>query len=113
MAEKQRGDRFNLGKTKWGLVPFEALGPMVDVLEFGAKKYAPYNWMKGISYVETCESLLRHTHSFMSGEDNDQESGLPHVGHMLCNCLFLSWMSLHRKDMDDRVDLKQFYDRGN
>jgi len=96
------GDRYNTGKTRWSLVSWKALIPMVEVLEFGAKKYAPFNWQKGLKYTEICESLLRHTHAFLEGEDNDSESKLSHVGHIGCNFLFLSYMFLFRKDMDDR-----------
>jgi hypothetical protein len=82
---------------------------MVEVLEFGAKKYAPFNWQKGLKYTEICESLLRHTHAFLEGEDNDNESKLSHVGHIGCNFLFLSYMFLFRKDMDDRhkIDINE------
>ena len=44
MSEKAL--RHNTGKLKWGLVDFKSLEPMVEVLEFGAKKYAPFNWQK-------------------------------------------------------------------
>ncbi len=104
----QQGDRKNQGKLKWSLVPQSALIPMVRVLEFGAQKYAPYNWMKGLSITETCESLKRHLDSFLEGEDIDPESGISHIGHIQCNALFLSWMLQNRPDLDDRVDLEQF-----
>lgn len=97
-----KGDRFNEGKLKWGLVSFEALRPMVEVLEFGANKYSSWNWTKGLKYTEICESLLRHIYSFLSREDEDKESKLYHVGHILCNAMFLSYMFLFKKDMDDR-----------
>lgn len=96
------GDRFNTGKLKWGLVSWKALAPMVQVLEFGAKKYDDWNWTKGLKYTEVCESLLRHVHAFMQGENNDPESKLTHVGHILCNAMFLSYMFLFKKVMDDR-----------
>lgn len=96
------GDRYNEGKPKWSLVSWKALIPMVQVLEFGAKKYSSWNWTKGLKYTEVCESLLRHVHAFLEGEDNDPESKLSHVGHILCNGMFLSYMFLFRKDMDDR-----------
>ena len=54
---KELGNRFNEGKPKWSYVPQSALIPMVRVLEYGVKKYAPYNWTKGLSITETCESL--------------------------------------------------------
>ena len=97
------GDRFNEGKPRWSLVPQSALIPMVKVLEFGARKYGDYNWSKGLSIRETCESLKRHLDAFMEGEDNDPESGISHIGHIQCNALFLSWMMKNRPDLDDRV----------
>jgi hypothetical protein len=100
--KQDKGLRYNTGKTRWSLVHWKSLVPMVEVLEFGAKKYAPYNWMKGLNYTEICESLLRHTHAFLEGEDDDPESKLSHVGHILCNGLFLSYMYLFRKEFDDR-----------
>lgn len=96
------GLRYNKGKIKWGLVPFKALEPMVRVLEFGAGKYEPFNWAKGLSYVEVCESLQRHLYSFMNGEDNDKESKIHHIGHILCNAMFLSYMVITNKGTDDR-----------
>ena len=102
------GDRKNQGKPRWSLVPQSALIPMVRVLEFGANKYAPYNWTKGLSIVETCESLKRHLDAFMEGEDVDPESLISHIGHIQCNALFLAWMLENRPELDDRIDLKQF-----
>jgi hypothetical protein len=98
----ENGKRFNQGKLRWGLVPFSALSPMVRVLEFGAEKYDDHNWKKGLTRVEICESLLRHLYAYMEGEDNDQESGLPHIGHIQCNALFLSYMAEKRPDLDNR-----------
>jgi len=96
------GLRYNTGKLKWGLVSWKALEPMVRVLMFGAEKYDEHNWKGGLKYTEVCESLQRHINSFIDGEDNDPESKLTHVGHVLCNAMFLSYMFLFRKDMDDR-----------
>lgn len=96
------GMRFNKGKPRWGLVPQSALLPMVEVLEFGANKYDAWNWTKGLSVVEICESMKRHLDAFMEGEDNDKESGISHVGHIQCNALFLSWMLKNKPEFDDR-----------
>ena len=100
-----KGLRFNDSKPKWSLVPQTALIPMVRVLEFGAAKYAPYNWMKGLSVTEICESLKRHLDAFMEGEDTDPESGISHIGHIQCNALFISYMMKKRPDLDDRIKL--------
>lgn len=61
-----------------------------------------WNWTKGLSWTECTESLLRHTHAFLGGEDHDKESKLHHIGHMMCNVLFLSYMILTGKGTDDR-----------
>ena len=60
------------------------------------------HWKKGLKYTEICESLQRHLNAFLDREDDDQESKLAHVGHICCNAMFLSYMFLFRKDMDDR-----------
>ncbi|AGO48946.1 dATP / dGTP pyrophosphohydrolase [Cellulophaga phage phi14:2] len=100
------GLRENDGKLKWSLVSWKALEPMVRVLMFGAQKYESWNWSKGLKYTEVCESLQRHLNAFIQGENNDLESKLEHVGHILCNAMFLSYMFLFRKDMDDRYNDK-------
>lgn len=84
-------DRKNEGKKKWSLVHFESLHPMVDVLEFGAKKYSPDNWKKGLNKKEILESMMRHLAALMDGEEYDPESGLPHVGHIQCNAMFYEY----------------------
>ena len=96
------GDRFNQGKLKWSLVDFESLEDMVEVLEYGAKKYSAHNWKRGLKTTEVCESLMRHLFAYLNGEDNDPESGCSHVGHIQCNAMFLAYMMNHRPDLDDR-----------
>jgi hypothetical protein len=100
--KSDQGDRFNDGKANWGLVDWDALLPMVKVLEYGCIKYDTNNWKKGIPYVSTMESMLRHVYSFMNGEDIDPESGEAHVGHILCNAMFLSYYYQYKKEFDDR-----------
>ena len=80
------------GKPDWSLVPFEALEGMVKVLEFGAQKYAGWNWTTngGFPYTRVLRSCLRHVFAYMRGEDNDPESGLSHIHHAMCNLLFIS-----------------------
>lgn len=102
------GDRFNQGKPKWSFVDFNSLEDMVRVLEYGANKYSKDNWKKGLPYTEISESLIRHLISFLNGEDNDDESGISHVGHIMCNAMFLSYMYKNRKDLDDRPKNKNY-----
>ena len=101
----ETGYRYNEGKAEWGLVDWEVTEDMVKVLEFGKKKYAAWNWAKGLFYVSIIESLLRHTFAILKGENNDSDSGLPHYAHIMCNAMFLGRMMKSRPDLDDREDL--------
>ena len=103
----ESGLRYNEGKPQWGLVDFDSLISMVRVLEYGKEKYDAHNWKKGLSYVSTIESMLRHIFSFLKGEDIDPESGLPHTGHIMCNAMFLDYYYNNKKNMDDRYEEKK------
>lgn len=98
-----KGSRYNNGKLKWSYVYWPAIEPMVRVLMFGAQKYAPDNWKKGLPMTEIMESCLRHIFAFLQGEDRDPESGEHHLGHAMCNIMFALYMYMQRPDMDDRV----------
>jgi len=89
--------RFNEGKPKWTLVHFNSLIPLVRVLEYGAKKYAPYNWQKPMSRMDILDSMQRHMAKLIDGEENDDESGLPHIGHILANAMFYSYHVTNKK----------------
>lgn len=101
--EKGAARRFNEGKRQWDLVDFKSLEPMVEVLEFGSKKYAAHEWQKGQNTILICNSLMRHLMAFMNGEDNDPESKLSHIGHIQCNAMFLNYMLREKKELDDRA----------
>lgn len=98
---KSTGDRFNKGKPQWSLLDYPSLVSCVRVLEFGSKKYSRDNWKKGLKVRETAESLLRHLYAMLDGEELDPESGLPHIGHVMCNAMFMSYMIKHRPDLND------------
>jgi len=97
-----KAKRFNKNKLNWSLTSMVALEPMIKVLMFGATKYSPNNWKKGMNYTTIYDSMQRHLNSFMSGEDIDPESKLHHIGHILCNSMFLSWMIVFKPELDDR-----------
>ena len=82
--------RFNQGKPRLSLVSFLAMTGLARVLEFGAIKYAPWNWTKGMPVDQVLDCLLRHTAAIQRGEELDPESGLPHIDHLQCNAMFLS-----------------------
>lgn len=100
----QQGLRFNQGKPR---LFFNSLGKEVQegeaaVWTKGAEKYAPGNWLKGMSWSASSDSILRHLTAFLNGEDIDRETGLPHVDHLVCCAKILSNSFHTRKDLDDR-----------
>jgi len=72
------------------------------VYGFGARKYDPSNYRKGYEWSKSFSAMMRHALAFWSGEDNDPESGLPHMAHAAWHCLtMISFMREHRQ-FDDR-----------
>ena len=109
---KQQALRYNEGKLKWSLVDWKSLEPMVRVLEMGAQKYAPYNWAKGMPVTEVSESLLRHMFAYLDGELDDKESKIQHLGHVMCNCMFLIHIMREKPEFDDRTIINKKNDNG-
>ena len=60
------------------------------------------NWKLGgsnMTLLKLLSSLMRHLVAFMSGQDNDDESKLPHIGHMMCNLMFIGYhWNNHKKN---------------
>jgi len=99
--------RSNDGKTEltYLLDAPNACNGVCQVFMFGAKKYERNNWRRGMPYKMVADSLLRHLSAFLSGENNDPESQLPHVDHMLCNAMFLAEYYRSRPEYDDRFGM--------
>ena len=80
-------------------VPMWALHGVARVFEYGGKKYAPGNWIKAsdeervdLALEDYLSAALRHWSAIQGGGDwgaLDDESGLPHVDHLLCSLIML------------------------
>ena len=90
------------GKPPMGLLPWPALWDVARVLAFGAKKYAAHNWKKGMDWSRMYDAALRHLSAFIEGENDDPESGLPHLAHANCCLLFLATYEKMGWGIDDR-----------
>lgn len=82
----------------------EAMDCMTDVLEFGAQKYAAWNWIKGMPHSRVVGSALRHIVEIANGNYTDEESGLTQLGHLCCNMLFLKYFVELHPHLDDRCE---------
>ncbi|HDR9868533.1 TPA: hypothetical protein QDE31_37420 [Burkholderia cenocepacia] len=73
------------------------------VFEYGKRKYAAWNWAKGMPWSAPIACAARHlVYGILAGEDNDVESGLPHRGHFLCNIVMLLTYIRTYPEGDDR-----------
>lgn len=90
-AEQSGAMREKRDAIPYDLVPFQEITEAyARVAEFGARKYAAWNWSLGLKRVQLCGSLLRHVFAYIRGEDRDKESGLLHTDHILWNAAALS-----------------------
>ncbi len=104
------GARYNTGKTPFRFIPLDALEDAARVFEYGAEKYADWNWAKGMDWSVPYECALRHLDAWYRGEDIDAESGLPHIGHIMCNMIMLAHFAKYYKEGDDRPPSELFYE---
>lgn len=59
------------------------------VFEYGKRKYAAWNWAKGMPWSVPLACAARHLLAMIRGESTDPESGEPHRGHVFCNVVML------------------------
>lgn len=75
-------DRLGVKKVPLHLVPPASV--IYEALAFGqgAEKYGAYNWReKEVRATVYISAALRHIYAWFDGEENDHQSGLPHLGH--------------------------------
>ncbi len=85
-----QGVKYDNGKPQWSLLPFKALGQVVEVLTYGARKYSPDNWKKvPDARRRYTDAGFRHFTAYASGETHDPETGKHHLAHAICCMLYL------------------------
>ena len=86
------GVKYDSGKLQWTLLPFRAINEVLEVLAFGAKKYAADNW-KIVPEARTryVDAAFRHLTEWHLKEKIDGETGKSHLAHAICCLLFLLW----------------------
>lgn len=102
--------KFDEGKPKLGLIPPEALVEIARVFEFGAAKYGVNNWRvdgDNTSWISTYSSIQRHLNAWLSGEDNDPESGRPHLAHAATQIFIQMIHQMENPQCDDRYKGKK------
>lgn len=100
--ELVQGHKDDQGKDPWSLAPFDAFSAIVKVLRFGAEKYAPRNWEKGMLWSRPFDALMRHLTAWWDGEKKDADTGYSHLWHAGCCIVFLIAYEIRGVGQDDR-----------
>lgn len=90
------------GKPPLGSLPWKALREVAMVQAYGAKKYEPYNWKRGMESTRNASCAIRHIADYLDGNDKDHESGRHALAHAACRILFLLENIIDDTVKDDR-----------
>ncbi len=102
IAAEARGNKHDAGKLPLHLLPTDALEAITEILDFGAKKYAPRNWEKGLDWSRVYRAAIGHLFKWWAGAGLDEETGKSHLWHAGCCVLFLISYELRGVGKDDR-----------
>jgi hypothetical protein len=86
------GMKFDDGKLPYHLVDPFAIAWLAGILAYGAAKYAPENWRLVDNANDRYYSALkRHLEAWRTGEQDDEENGMPHLSAvMFCSMCLLA-----------------------
>lgn len=95
---QELGNKHDQGKLLFGCFTqglASVIKGVVAVLTYGAMKYKRDSWQQVPNARERyMDALDRHLNSMNMGEIKDQESGLPHIFHVICNAMFVAHFDL-------------------
>lgn len=91
------GIKHDDGKLRYDLIPSEALEALAEVITYGANKYEDNGW-QNVDKERYVAAFFRHFVAWRKGETLDQESGLPHLKHMLTNIAFILYKEEKNND---------------
>jgi hypothetical protein len=78
----------NKPKRRYSLLPWRAIGIIVDVLTHGAEKHSDFGWVD-VPSDDHFNAAMRHLTAWRTGHLVDPDSGYPHLAHAACRVIFL------------------------
>ncbi|AEI71041.1 hypothetical protein [EBPR siphovirus 2] len=96
------GRKDDSGKLPFDLIAPEFLEETAKVLQFGAAKYEPYNWSRGMAWSRCFAALMRHMWAWWGGQAKDPETGFSHLAHACACLMFLVAYERRGTGTDDR-----------
>lgn len=88
--------------ARFDLIPPEPWWAVAELYGRGASKYEDRGWERGYDWSLYYAALLRHANLFWRREDDDPETGLPHLAAVVFNALALMEYRTTHPDLDDR-----------
>ena len=101
-GSSNEGLKYDGDKPPLHLLPPDALYAITEILDFGAKKYAPRNWEKGMDWSRLYRATLGHLFQWFMRKGADPETGKSHLWHAGCCILFLIAYEIRGVGQDDR-----------
>lgn len=98
--------KYDDDKLRWSLLPRDTLRDVLRVLEYGAQKYAVGNWKKAGDEPDGIQrywdAFDRHRDALqIDNELYDPETHLSHLSHMICNLMFIHWLTHYHPDIPE------------
>jgi len=101
-TDPQTGGQKGAKPARFDLIPPYPLFAVAEVFNYGSKKYADHNWMRGYKWSLCFSACQRHLWAYWGGEPLDPESGLPHLAHAAWHCFALLEFMHRHPEKDDR-----------
>ena len=87
---------------RYDLIPALPLRLLAEHYGVGARKYADRNWERGYEWSKSFAALNRHLWQFWNGENNDAETGSPHIIAVAWHAFALAEFAWTHREYDDR-----------
>lgn len=99
---RKNNTKYDQDKIKYELMPMSVLRQIAMVFTYGARKYEPNLYKKGLDYSRYVGAALRHIYAWWGGELRDPESGIHHLAHAITCLMFLMHYDEIHPECDDR-----------
>ncbi len=105
-AQKAPNPKTAAGARKPSLLSVIPIGMLLvlgRVMQIGANKYGAFNWRETkVPAMTYADAATRHLISWVDGEENDPESGVSHLGHVMACMAILIDAKINGMLDDDR-----------
>lgn len=95
VGESDHDAKADTDKPHPTLVPVSLISAVTAIREYGTAKYGDSENWRRVEPQRYRDALYRHWLAYLGGEQNDQESGYPHLWHLACNVAFLIELEGH------------------